>query len=128
MSEVVKYGRCEYCGQMVAVKIPEEKEDAFDDDAMSFLATQNCDCKEGDQARKQQIEIDSAKSTIELYTRNVHEEFVRDIMCEAVEKIARSDIKALTIKLWNGATYKMTEKDGHVVTERSETLTDSVTA
>ena len=51
-----------------------------------------------------------------------------DAMMEAVEKIARSDIKALTIKLWNGATYKMTEKDGHVVTERSETLTDSVTA
>ena len=128
MSEVVKYGRCEYCGQIVAVKIPEEKEDAFDDDALSFLATQNCDCKEGDQARKQQIEIDSAKTTIDLYTKNVHEEFVRDIMCEAVEKIARSDIKVLTIKLWNGATYKMTEKDGHVVTERSETLTDNVTA
>ena len=87
MSEVVKYGRCEYCGQMVAVKIPEEKEDAFDDDALSFLATQNCDCKEGDQARKQQIEMDSAKNTIDLYTKNVHEEFVRDIMCEAVEKI-----------------------------------------
>lgn len=128
MSEVVQYGVCEYCGQTVAVKIPEEREDDYDQKALDFFATQNCTCKEGDAARKQQIEIDSAKSAIDLYTKNVHEEFVRDIMCEAVEKIARSDIKALTIKLWNGATYKMTEKDGHVITERSETLTNSVTA
>ena len=49
-------------------------------------------------------------------------------MLAAVEKIAKNDIKALQIKLLSGATYKMTEKDGHVLTERSETLTDSVTA
>lgn len=128
MSEVVQYGVCEYCGQTVAVKIPEEMEDDYDQKALDFLATHNCTCKEGDAARKQAIEIESAKNTIQLYTENVHEECVRDIMLEAVEKIARSEIKSLTIKLWSGATYKMTEKDGHVLTERSETLTDSVTA
>lgn len=128
MSEVVQYGVCEYCGQTVAVKIPEEREDDYDQDALNFLATQNCSCKEGDSARKQRIEIESAKSTIDLYTKNVKEECVRDIMMAAVEKIARAEIKSLTLKLWNGATYKMTEKDGHVLTERSETITDSVTA
>lgn len=128
MSEVVQYGVCEYCGQTVAVKIPEEREDDYDQDALNFLATQNCSCKEGDSARKQRIEIESAKNTIDLYTKNVKEECVRDIMMAAVEKIARAEIKSLTLKLWNGATYKMTEKDGHVLTERSETITDSVTA
>ena len=128
MNEVVQYGICEYCGQTVAVKIPEEREDDYDQDALNFLATQNCSCKEGDSARKQRIEIESAKSTIDLYTKNVKEECVRDIMMAAVEKIARAEIKSLTLKLWNGATYKMTEKDGHVLTERSETITDSVTA
>ena len=128
MKEVVQYGICEYCGQTVAVKIPEEREDDYDQDALNFLATQNCSCKEGDSARKQRIEIESAKSTIDLYTKNVKEECVRDIMMAAVEKIARAEIKSLTLKLWNGATYKMTEKDGHVLTERSETITDSVTA
>lgn len=125
---VVQYGVCEYCGQSVAIEVPEWREEDYDDDALNFMATQNCSCKEGDSARKQRIEIESAKSTIQLYTENVHEECVRDIMLEAVEKIARSEIKSLTIKLWSGATYKMTEKDGHVLTERSETLTDSVTA
>ena len=128
MNEVVQYGICEYCGQTVAVKIPEEREDDYDQDALNFLATQNCSCKEGDSARKQRIEIESAKSTIDLYTKNVKEECVRDIMMAAVEKIARAEIKSLTLKLWNGATYKMTEKDGHVLTERSEIITDSVTA
>lgn len=125
---VVQYGVCEYCGQQVALQIPEWREDDFDQDALNFLATQNCSCKEGDSARKQRIEIESAKNTIDLYTKNVKEECVRDIMMAAVEKIARAEIKSLTLKLWNGATYKMTEKDGHVLTERSETITDSVTA
>lgn len=125
---VVQYGVCEYCGQQVALQIPEWREDDFDQDALNFMATQNCSCKEGDSARKQRIEIESAKSTIDLYTKNVKEECVRDIMMAAVEKIARAEIKSLTLKLWNGATYKMTEKDGHVLTERSETITDSVTA
>ena len=42
MSEVVQYGKCEYCGQMVAVKIPEEREDDYDQKALDFFATQNC--------------------------------------------------------------------------------------
>lgn len=125
---VVQYGVCEYCGQQVALQIPEWREDDFDQDALNFMATQNCSCKEGDSARKQRIEIESAKSTIDLYTKNVKEECVRDIMMAAVEKIARAEIKSLTLKLQSGATYKMTEKDGHVLTERSETITDSVTA
>ena len=125
---VVQYGMCEYCGQQVALQIPEWREDDFDQDALNFMATQNCSCKEGDSARKQRIEIESAINTIELYTKNMNEECAKEIMTAAVEKIARSEIKSLTVKLFSGATYKMTEKDGHVLTERSETITDSVTA
>ena len=126
--KVVQYGTCEYCGQSVAIEIPKWREEDYDDDALNFMATQNCSCKEGDAARRQEIEIASAINTIELYTKNMNEECAKEIMTAAVEKIARSEIKSLTIKLQSGATYKMTEKDGHVLTERSETITDSVTA
>ena len=126
--KVVQYGTCEYCGQSVAIEIPKWREEDYDDDALNFMATQNCSCKEGDAARRQNFEIECAINTINLYTKNMNEECAKEIMTAAVEKIARSEIKSLTIKLQSGATYKMTEKDGHVLTERSETITDSVTA
>lgn len=111
-----RVGTCIYCGQERMVEV----EEAATHEEISIKASQECTCKEGKEARENEVRIQKAKNDID----NLFEfyEETAGILKAAIEPISKDLIKSITVDTGDGVKGKLSiTNDGKIKVERTET-------
>ena len=115
-------GVCKFCGQTVALEVPEE----FTQEIIDEEAVRKCDCPEAKAFTKQQETIAAAEGMIKDFFENREGmEKIKDLLLSAVKPLAENAIGAISISK-DGYTGSMKPtKDGIKVSLKYTTV-DSV--
>lgn len=111
-------GTCKYCGQSRIVQVPDGPE--LPEEALSQIATDECDCEKATFQRERQEKIERA----ELIIGNLppeHEQQIVAILKRALPEMVDQKIRKVSISVSSDVSYTMTRgKDGEVRIKRQE--------
>ena len=112
-------GTCKYCGQTVALEVPE----SFTQDVIDEEAVKRCDCPEAKAYTKQQETIASAEGMIkDFFSDREGMQAVKDLLLSAVKPLAENAIGSISISK-DGYTGSMKPtKDGVKVSLKYTTV------
>lgn len=112
-------GVCRYCGQSVALEVPE----SFTQDIIDEEAVKRCDCPEAKAYTKQQETIASAEGMIkDFFSDREGMQAVKDLLLSAVKPLAENAIGSISISK-DGYTGSMKPtKDGVKVSLKYTTV------
>lgn len=112
-------GVCRYCGQSVALEVPE----SFTQDTIDEEAVKRCDCPEAEAYTKQQETIASAEGMIkDFFSDREGMQAVKDLLLSAVKPLAENAIGSISISK-DGYTGSMKPtKDGVKVSLKYTTV------
>lgn len=115
-------GVCKYCGQVIALQVPEE----FTQDIIDEEATKHCECPEAKAITRQQETIASAEGTIrDFFEDKEGMEPIRMLLLSAVEPLAKNEIDSISISR-NGYTGSMKPGKNGIKVSLKHTTVDSV--
>ena len=107
-------GVCKYCGQSVALEVPE----SFTQDIIDEEAVKRCDCPEAKAYTKQQETIASAEGMIkDFFSDREGMQAVKDLLLSAVKPLAENAIGSISISK-DGVIRAGTEKPSRHPGER----------
>lgn len=111
-----RVGTCIYCGQERMVEV----EEAATHEEISIKASKECTCKEGKEARENEVKIQKAKNDIESLFVDCKE--AADLFYAGLNLLVKEQIKNLQVDLGDGVKGKLsTTNDGKIKVERTET-------
>lgn len=115
-------GVCKYCGQSVALEVPE----SFTQDIIDEEAVKRCDCPEAKAYTKQQETIASAEGMIKDFFSDREEmQAVKDLLLSAVKPLAENAIGSISISK-DGYTGSMKPTKDGVKVSLKHTTVDAV--
>lgn len=115
MKEITTAGCCKYCGQMVTLNIPADKE--YTEADLDTIASTRCDCQVAAETKRREDRLNEAYKSIDEIFPEI--EPVRNLMKQAAELISREEIDNISVKIdeVTSAKIKMTTK-GKIRIER----------
>lgn len=112
-------GACRFCGQIATVEAPE----GWDDEMVTYLATEACSCKEAREwTKKREQERFTANNVEDLFDDNETKEFIM----AAVHMISDGVFNGMTVDFGDGvkASVKITNK-GAIVIKKTRVTQES---